>query len=247
MAFSYCARAMSRPARAESSPAWLRPASKIGSRAWGARVQPQEPSLNRPESALLAVPALAVRAMRGKKAARAAPMLALAAISNCSAWRTSARCASRSDGRPSGTGANSGSLPPWLSRSSAGKGWPVNRVSAFTSSARRRCCCASATRAVATSDSAWRRSRAEATPWSKRRRTSRSESSRVTSVRWVSASNSSLACRLSQAFATEAIRLVCTARRASSVARYCDSAASLRLAMRPKKSISQLAMARPTV
>jgi len=50
-----------------------------------------------------------------------------------------------------------------------------------------------------------------------------------------------------QLLATEATRLVCTARCASSLARNWASAASLRLATRPKKSSSQLAMARPAV
>jgi hypothetical protein len=71
--------------------AWLRPASKTGSSSDGRQVKPQEPFLNRPDSSLLAVPACAVREMRGKNAARAAPMLALAATSCCSAWRMSGR------------------------------------------------------------------------------------------------------------------------------------------------------------
>ena len=249
MALSYWATAISRPARAESSPAWLRPASKMGSTAWGASVQPHEPLLNRPDNALLAVPALAVRAMRGKNAARAAPMLALAAISCCSAWRMSGRRSSRSDGMPSGT-SRSATAPPsacTLGSNRSGTGCPTSSVSAFTSSARRRCCWARVDRAAAVRDSAWRRSRAEVTPWSKRRRLSRSESSRVTMVRCVRLSSSSLVCRLSQVLTTDAIRLVCTALRASCVARNCARAASFRLATRPKKSISQDAMARPAV
>jgi hypothetical protein len=58
------------------------------------------------QSAVLAVPTLPVSVMRGQKAARAAPMLALAAISNCSAWRTSGRCSSTSDGSPAGRSAS---------------------------------------------------------------------------------------------------------------------------------------------
>jgi len=75
---------------------------------------------------------------------------------------------------------------------------------------------------------------------SNRRRVRRSDSSRVASVWRVSASNSSSAARFSQVLATLATSVICAALRPSSVARYCASAASLRLAMRPKKSISQL-------
>ena len=71
-------------------------------------MKPQEPPSNRPKSSLLALPKPAVSDMRGKNAARAAPMLALAAISCCSAWRISARRVSRSDGKPAGTAPNSG-------------------------------------------------------------------------------------------------------------------------------------------
>ena len=88
--------------------AWLRPASKIGSSSCGAkRPVANEPPWNRPDSSLLAVPTLPVSVMRGKNAARAAPMLALAAISCCSAWRTSGRRSSTSDGRPAGRSASS--------------------------------------------------------------------------------------------------------------------------------------------
>ncbi len=249
MALSYWATAMSRPARAESSPAWLRPASKMGSMAWGASIQLPEPPLNRSDSALLAVPALAVRAMRGKNAARAAPMLALAAISCCSAWRMSGRRSSRSDGMPSGTSrrASARSSPCIVGSSRSGRGCPTSSVSAFTSSARKRCCWARVERAAAARDSACRRSRADVTPWSKRKRLSRRESSRVASVRCVRTSSSSLVCRLSQVLTTEATRLICTALRASCVARNCARAASFKLARRPKKSISQDASARPAV
>ena len=54
------------------------------------------------------MPALAVSVMRGKNAARAAPMFALAAISACSAWRTSGRRSSTSDGRPTGSSGRPG-------------------------------------------------------------------------------------------------------------------------------------------
>ncbi|MCY1534545.1 hypothetical protein D9M68_699210 [compost metagenome] len=206
--------------------------------------------MNRSESALLAVPTLAVSEMRGKKAARAAPMLALAPISCCSAWRMSARRVSRSEGNPAGTSRNSDCVVTASlagSASEAGSGCPTSKVSALRSSARWRCCWARADSAAAVSDSAWRRSSAEAAPLSKRSLVRRSESWRVARVRCVSASSSSLACRLSQVLATDATRLVCAALRASSLARYCASATSLRLATRPKKSSSQLLMASPAV
>ena len=101
IALSYCATAMSRAARAASRLAWLRPASNSGCSNWPLNVQAV--FSNRPESSVLAMPTLPVSEMRGKKAARAAPMLALAAISCCSAWRMSGRCSSTSEGRPAGT------------------------------------------------------------------------------------------------------------------------------------------------
>ena len=186
--------------------------------------------------------------MRGKNAARAAPMLALAAISCCSAWRMSGRRSSKSDGIPTGTSRKdcTAGMAGAASRAS-GKGCPTNCVSAFTSSARRRRCWASVACAAAVSDSAWRKSRADVTPCSKRMRFRRSESWRVASVRCVRASSSLLVCRLNQVLTTEAIRLVCTALRASCVARNWARAASFRLATRPKKSSSHEAMAKPAV
>jgi hypothetical protein len=196
-------------------------------------------------------------------------MLALAAISCCSAWRMSGRRVKRSDGRPAGTSLNMAptlvtlctSLPPegaglaWggpALRPSAmdagagagtsragGRGWPTSRVRAFRSCARRRCCCCRAARAPAVRDSAWRTSNADEAPLSSRNRVRRRESSRVFKVLWVIASSSSLVCRFSQVLATAAIRLACTARRDSSLARYCARAASFRLATRPKRSSSQ--------
>src|SRR3546814_8572852 len=69
----------------------------------GANDQVPEPPLNRPDRSGLKVPALAVRLMLGKNAARAAPMLALAASRLRSAWRMSGRRCNRSDGNPAGT------------------------------------------------------------------------------------------------------------------------------------------------
>ncbi len=83
------------------------------------------------------------------------------------------------------------------------------------------------------------------TPLSKRSWIRRSDSSRVASVWRVSASSSSSATRASQVLAIEPTSVTCAALRPSSVARYCASAASDRLAMRPKKSSSQAVSARP--
>ena len=251
MAFSYCATAISRPTRALSRLAWLRPASKMGSSSDGAMVKPQEPFLNRPDSSPLAVPACAVREMRGKNAARAAPMLALAPISCCSAWRMSGRRVSSSDGTPAGSGAIAGasaSLPPArLARTSWGSAWPSSRTSAFSSSARWRCCWASVARAAWVSDSAWRKSSSEAAPASRRILVRRTDSSREARVWRDRSSSSSSASSVSQPLATAATRLTWAALRPSSVARYWASACSLRLAMRPKKSISHADTARPTL
>ena len=65
------------------------------------------------------------------------------------------------------------------------------------------------------------------------------------SVSCVSASSSSSATRLSQALATEPTSVIWAALRPSSVARYCATAASLRLRRRPKKSSSQADKASP--
>ena len=73
---SYWARAVSRAVSAIWRLARLRPASKMGRRICGAKLQVPLPPSNRPDSALLAVPADAVSVMLGKNAARAAPMLA---------------------------------------------------------------------------------------------------------------------------------------------------------------------------
>ncbi len=100
---SYCAMAMSRATSADARLALLRPASKIVCASEGPTEYTKEPPLNRPESSVLAVPAPAVSEMRGKKAARAAPMFAFADSSCSSAWSTSGRCTSTSEGTPAGT------------------------------------------------------------------------------------------------------------------------------------------------
>ncbi|MNZ21524.1 hypothetical protein D3C78_385980 [compost metagenome] len=73
---------------------------------WGMKVQVPVPPSNSPLSWLLAVPAVAVSEMVGKKAARAAPILALAAFRLCSAASMSGRCCSRLEGAPTGMAAS---------------------------------------------------------------------------------------------------------------------------------------------
>ncbi|MNL15784.1 hypothetical protein D3C87_1367950 [compost metagenome] len=121
---------------------------------------------------VLMLPALAVIVMRGKNAARAAPMFALADSSACSAWRMSGRCVSRSDGKPSGMSLMMRSSDSCIGAgrlASSPIGLPTSTSSAFCACARWRASCAAATRACATSDSLSRRSRAEVAPASKRR------------------------------------------------------------------------------
>ena len=62
------------------------------------------PPANRPPSSALAVPAVPVSTMLGKKAARAARMLAWLARRRSSAARRSGRLVSSADGRPAGRG-----------------------------------------------------------------------------------------------------------------------------------------------
>ena len=73
--FSYWATAMSRCTWVVFRPDQVR-ASKMGIATWGAKRQVPVPASNRPNSSSLAVPSVVVREIRGKKAARAAPMLA---------------------------------------------------------------------------------------------------------------------------------------------------------------------------
>ncbi|CAB3975381.1 hypothetical protein BLA3211_08457 [Burkholderia aenigmatica] len=96
------------------------PPSKIGSAMFGANDHAAVPALNRPPSVGLAVPNAAVSEIFGKNAARAAPMFAFAASSDCSACITSGRRVSRSDGRPAGTS---------VSRFCASSGMPAGRSS----------------------------------------------------------------------------------------------------------------------
>jgi hypothetical protein len=63
----------------------------MGNTTWSAKFQANESAWNRLERSPLAVPTALVREMRGKKAARAAPMLALADFKRLSACSTSGR------------------------------------------------------------------------------------------------------------------------------------------------------------
>jgi len=104
----------------------------MGNAIFGAKLQTPEPSLKRPERSALAVPMAAVSEILGKKAARAAPMLALAALSWCSAARTSGRCSRISDERPAETSRGGVTTFRSAGSSASAGGDPHNRVSAFT-------------------------------------------------------------------------------------------------------------------
>ncbi len=135
MAFSYWATLMSRSALATLRPAKVAPVLNRGRTTWGVKDQVSEPDLNSAESSLPMVPNPVVREMRGKKAARAAPMLALLAFRRFSAMRMSGRRIRASEGRP-GVKSRSGARPSSPSGShSAGTGAPARSVSAFSSRA----------------------------------------------------------------------------------------------------------------
>ncbi|MNE61945.1 hypothetical protein D3C80_1571950 [compost metagenome] len=146
--------------------AFSAPALKIGRLICGWNSQVPEPPLNSPDRSLLSEPALAVRLMLGKNAARAAPMLALAAFNWCSAWRMSGRRCSRSDGRPAGTSASRLASRSRPCGRSLGRPVPSSRTTAFWSCATRRVYCARVARVLSTEVCAWRKSSAEATPTS---------------------------------------------------------------------------------
>jgi hypothetical protein len=84
----------------------------------------------------VAVPAAAVSVMRGKKAARAAPILALAARKARSACRMSGRRVRVLDGTPAGSSATA-VMPSGSSAGShsAGSAAPASNASAFSSCA----------------------------------------------------------------------------------------------------------------
>ncbi len=235
---SYCATAMSRLTRATSRLARLRPASKIGSRICGAKLQPKRLSPTSPSSSVLAMPMLPVSVMRGKNAARAAPMLALAARSCCSAWRMSGRRSSRSDGRPA---AISGASVVAASGGPAGRSGGSGRRRAAAARSRRARAGAAAGRARRA------RSRAATRPAGSRAR--RRRPGRTSA--WSGAANPR-AWRASGASGEQLVvgeqrqvgggdagdQADLHARRASPVAANCASAASPRFLMRPNRSSS---------
>jgi len=104
----------------------------------GKKLQAPEPAPKSPSNEALAVPADPVRLIVGKNAARAAPILAFAPRSVCSAARMSGRRASSSDGNPPGR--SGGTIPSGSvmassnCRDSSGvSGWPINSTRALRS------------------------------------------------------------------------------------------------------------------
>ncbi|MNN59833.1 hypothetical protein D3C81_1749810 [compost metagenome] len=139
---------------------------KIGRLICGWNNQVPEPPLNRPSRSGLKVPALAVRLMLGKNAARAAPMLAFCALSKCSASRMSGRRCNRSDGKPSGTSLSSSESSGLLAARLSGRPVPSSNTRRLRSWATRRLYLASCALAFSTEVRDWLRSSAEATPTS---------------------------------------------------------------------------------
>ena len=214
----------------------------------GVKDQMVEPPWKSPSSWALPVPPEPVRAMRGKKAARAAPMLALAALRACSAACTSGRSTSTSDG----TSASQAAMMPVPSNgpaggTSGGMAPPTSTCRALR--ARSRCCSswARVARAASTCASAVARSRSLTRPDSVARLTRWREESSASRVDLARVACSSSARTVRSAVATSATREICRLRWASSVARNCSSAASERLFTRPKRSSSKEARPRPTV
>ena len=240
---SYCATAMSRLTLANV---------EVGLVAAGVedRLQQLRRSGDRPRSALEQARELgarraqpfAVSEMCGKNAARAAPMLALAANSCCSAARMSGRRASSSDGKPGRqlVGHLLAGRAAAAAGRSAGSPWPTQQDQrvlverALPQRLRQRDARAfeQRLRLAEVELATTRRSRSAA--WS-----GAYDSSRVASVWRVTLEQlvvgGTAQARRSRPSPT---RLICAALRPSAVARYCASAASLRHATRPNRSSS---------
>ncbi|MNV72561.1 hypothetical protein D3C71_1656600 [compost metagenome] len=123
------------------------------------------PLSNRPDSSDEADPMLPVRLIDGKNAARAAPMLALAASSVCSACSTSGRRSSTSDGKPDGNAPTlATSVTSACGSSEASIGPPASSTSALRSCATCPANRATSVRAVSTRVRVWLSSSAEAPP-----------------------------------------------------------------------------------
>ena len=190
--------------------------------------------------------------MLGRKAVRATAMLASAARSADSACSTSGRRSSTADDRPAGTSASQASsarrgLAPLAVAASSGTGRPSSRARALASWARWRSSWASVARAWATRPSWACSSSWLAAPAASRSCTSFRVCSRLARVWRARASSSSSACSARPACSTAATRLSSVARRAWLLASHCASAASLWLARRPNRSISQLASCTPAL
>ena len=88
------------------------PPAKSGATICGVKLQVLVPDAEQPrELRAHACRAPAVSVMRGKNAARAAPMLAFAALSWCSAPRMSGRLSRTSEGSPAATASRSATVP----------------------------------------------------------------------------------------------------------------------------------------
>ncbi len=119
------------------------------------------------ESSGPSVPSRAVSEIRGKKAARAAPMFAFAARSWCSAARMSGRRRRTSDGSPAATPLRVRHGAERSGRRSGPTGEPTRSWSACRSTATAPVKAATLTRAASTWLWAWRRSRSDARPASR--------------------------------------------------------------------------------
>ena len=114
---------------AASSEARFCPAVKMGTVTCGEKLQTPVPPPNSFSNSALVDPTEAVIVMVGKNAARAAPMLALAALSVCSASKISGRCCSNSEGSPAGMSASRlVSLNARDGGRLVGIGWPISNT-----------------------------------------------------------------------------------------------------------------------
>ena len=186
---------MSLRSTARSRLARLRPPSKRGSVTWGVNDQARWPERNRSDRSALDDPRKPVSEMRGKKAARAAPMSALRARSRCSAAWMSGRWMSSSDGVPadrscSSMGRSDGCAGPadpadpadCADRYGPRSSTPVSSSRALPAWRRSRSLRSTSARAWAARPTASWWSRAVAVPALRRCAVKRSEASRLCSV-----------------------------------------------------------------
>ena len=167
----------------------------MGKEMLGANFHRLLPLWNRLSSSVLAVPNVPVSAMRGKKAARAAPMLALAPFKACSAAMMSGRCKSKSEGKPACTSRKRGICASFFVAcfSAAGQSTvpPTSKCKPCNWVAR--ACSSWVTSAVACrhSTSTCVSSNLEVAPSSTLRRNMRKDSARLAAVRCANARRSS--------------------------------------------------------